>query len=211
MSAWLSVRERFWSFINKIFGKKKVKIGLYGPPNVGKTTLANKIIKDWTGEELNGISNIPHETRRVLRKKDITINADRSSLKLDIVDTPGLATKLDYHDFLKYDLSEDEAKNRAKEAAEGVIEAIRWLDDLDGVLLIMDSTENPYTQVNMTIIGNMEARKLPLLIIANKIDLPDAKPSKIMEAFPQHTVIPISALKGENIEMLYKSIYNHFR
>lgn len=211
MSAWSSIKEKFWSFISKIFGDKKVKIGIYGPPNAGKTTLANKIIKDWTGEELNGVSEIPHETRRVLRKKDISIDVGKSSLKLDIVDTPGLATKLDYHDFLKYDLEEDEAKIRAKEAAEGVIEAIRWLDDLDGVLLVMDATESPYTQVNITVIGNMEARKLPLLIVANKIDLPDAKPLKIMEAFPQHTVIPISALKGENIETLYKSIYDHFR
>ncbi|HIH40283.1 MAG TPA: GTP-binding protein [Halobacteria archaeon] len=211
MSAWSSIKEKFWSFISKIFGDKKVKIGIYGPPNAGKTTLANKIIKDWTGEELNGVSEIPHETRRVLRKKDISIDVGKSSLKLDIVDTPGLATKLDYHDFLKYDLEEDEAKIRAKEAAEGVIEAIRWLDDLDGVLLVMDATESPYTQVNITVIGNMEARKLPLLIVANKIDLPTAKPLKIMEAFPQHTVIPISALKGENIETLYKSIYDHFR
>jgi len=211
MSAWSSIREKFWSFINKIFGDKKVKIGIYGPPNAGKTTLANKIIKDWTGEELNGISEIPHETRRVLRKKDISIDAGKSSLNLDIVDTPGLATKLDYHDFLKYDLDEEEAKKRAKEAAEGVIEAIRWLDDLDGVLLVMDATENPYTQINITVIGNMEARKLPLLIIANKIDLPNAKPLKIMEAFPQHTVVPISALNGNNIETLYKNIYDHFR
>jgi len=211
MSAWSSIRERFWSLIYRIFGEKKVKIGIYGPPNAGKTTLANKIIKDWTGEELDGISEIPHETRRVSRKKDISIEVGKSFLKLDIVDTPGLATKLDYHDFLRYDLDDDEAKKRAKEAAEGVIEAIRWLDDLDGVLLVMDSTENPYTQVNITVIGNMEARKLPLLIVANKIDLPDAKPLKIMEAFPQHTVIPISALKGENIDVLYKNIYDRFR
>ena len=40
----------------------------------------------------------------------------------------------------------------------------------------MDSTENPYTQVNVTVIGNMEARNLPLLIVANKVDLPNADP-----------------------------------
>ena len=69
-----------------------------------------------------------------------------------------------------------ESKKRSKEATEGVIEAVKWLDDLDGVILVMDSTENPYTQVNVTVIGNMEARNLPLLIVANKVDLPNADP-----------------------------------
>jgi len=32
----------FSSIIQKIFGKKHAKIGIYGPPNVGKTTLANR-------------------------------------------------------------------------------------------------------------------------------------------------------------------------
>jgi predicted GTPase len=55
------------------------------------------------------------------------------------------------------------------------IEAIKWLEDLDGVLLVMDSTEDPFTQVNVTILGNLEARNLPVLIAANKIDRPKGK------------------------------------
>jgi hypothetical protein len=112
---------------------------------------------------------------------------------------------------LSYGLEEEEAKKRAKEAAEGVIESIRWLDDLDGVLLVMDATEDPYTQVNITVIGNMEARRLPIVIVSNKIDLPTASPVRIIEAFPQHTVVPISALKGNNMDKLYDSIYEYFR
>ena len=67
-------------------------------------------------------------------------------------------------------LSKDEARRRAKEATEGVIESIKWLEDIDGVLLVMDSTQDPFTQVNVTILGNLEARNLPVLIAANKID-----------------------------------------
>ena len=208
---WSSLRGRFSLWVGKIFGRRSVKIGIYGPPNVGKTTLANRIIKDWSGEDVGVVSDIPHETRRVRRRKDVKINVDRSSIKLDIVDTPGLATKIDFRDFLSYGLEEEEAKKRAKEAAEGVIESIRWLDDLDGVLLVMDATEDPYTQVNITVIGNMEARRLPMLIVSNKIDLPTASPVKIIEAFPQHTVVPISALKGNNMDKLYDGIYEHFR
>ena len=74
----------------------------------------------------------------------------------------------------------------------------------------MDSTEDPFTQVNVTVVGNMEARELPLLIIANKIDLQEASPARIKSAFPQHPVIPISALEGLNVDKLYGAIADHF-
>ena len=74
----------------------------------------------------------------------------------------------------------------------------------------MDSTEDPFTQVNVTIVGNIEARNLPLLIVANKIDLPNASPARIKAAFPQHPVVPVSALKGLNMDNLYKAIAERF-
>jgi len=206
-----SFRENLGAWIKKIFKKKRAKIGLYGPPNAGKTTLANRILKDWSGGDSMGtVSPIPHETRRAMRREGLVINANGSSIELDIVDTPGMATKIDFKEFMAFGLSEAESKKRAKEATEGVIEAIKWLDDLDGVLLVMDSTEDPYTQVNVTVIGNMEARKLPLLIVANKMDLPNASPSRISAAFPQHCIVPISALEGSNINDLYQAIATHF-
>jgi len=206
-----SFRENFEAWINKIFKKKRAKIGLYGPPNAGKTTLANRILKDWSGEGTFGtISPIPHETRRAMRKEGLMINANGSTIELDIVDTPGMATKIDFKEFMAFGLSEAESKKRAKQATEGVIEAIKWLDDLDGILLVMDSSEDPYTQVNVTVIGNMEARKLPLLIVANKMDLPNASPSRIKAAFPQHAMVQISALEGSNIDNLYQAIATNF-
>ncbi|HNZ05988.1 MAG TPA: Era-like GTP-binding protein [Methanothrix soehngenii] len=206
-----SFRENLGGWIRKIFKKKRARIGLYGPPNAGKTTLANRILKDWsTGDAIGTVSPIPHETRRAMRREGLIINANGSSIELDIVDTPGMATKIDFKEFMAFGLSEAESKKRAKEATEGVIEAIKWLDDLDGVLLVMDSTEDPYTQVNVTVIGNMEARKLPLLIVANKMDLPNASPSRISAAFPQHSIVPISALEGSNIDDLYQAIATHF-
>jgi len=99
---------------------------------------------------------------------------------------------------------------RAKEATEGVIEAIRWLDDIDGVVLVMDATQDPFTQVNVTIIGNLEARNLPILIAANKIDAENASPATLKSAFPQHPVIPISALTGYNTDNLYTMMVKEF-
>ncbi len=206
----VKIKKKF-KFLFKLFSRKdRMKIGIYGPPNAGKTTLANRILRDWTGDVMGSVSDVPHETRRARLREGVKIEVDGKSVTIDIVDTPGLATKIDFHEFLKFGLSEEEAKRRAKEATEGVIEAIKWLDDLDGVLMVLDATEDPYTQVNVTIVGNIEARGLPLLIVANKIDLPNASPARIKAAFPQHPVVPISALKGLNIDTLYREIAERF-
>lgn len=199
------------AILQRIFGKKHARIGIYGPPNVGKTTLANRILRDWTGDIMGSVSDIPHETRRAKWKKNVKVENGSSSLYMDIVDTPGIATKVDYKEFMNtYGLSKEEAKQRAKEATEGVIEAIRWLEDIDGVLLVMDSTQDPFTQVNVTILGNLEARSLPVLIAANKIDMEDSSPATLKSAFPQHPVVPISALTGYNAENLYTTMVSHF-
>jgi GTP-binding protein Era len=167
--------SKFSSMIQRMFGKRHATIGIYGPPNVGKTTLANRIMRDWTGDIMGSVSEIPHETRRAKCCTNIRINNGGTSLNLDLVDTPGIATKIDYKEFMTmYGLDKDESRNRAKEATEGVIEAIKWLDDIDGVVLVMDATQDPFTQVNVTIIGNLEARNLPVLIAANKIDAENA-------------------------------------
>ncbi len=202
--------SRFSDWLASIFGKKHVRIGIYGPPNAGKTTLANRIAEDWAGGIVGEVSEVPHETRKIQKKGNITIKKDGASLRIDIVDTPGIATKVDFHEFMEYGLSEEESKKRAKEATEGVIEAIKWLDNIDAVILLMDSTKNPFTQVNITILGNLEARELPVLIAANKIDLDGSTPATLKSAFPQHEVVPISALTGANIDLLYEAMVRKF-
>jgi len=203
----------FRKFLNKLFKnmfkqKKQIKLGLYGPPNGGKTTLANRICQDWLGEEMGSVSNVAHETREIQIKEEITIkNKKGNELKFNLVDTPGIATKIDYEDFIKIGMKEKEAKARAKEATKGVIDSIKWLDDMDTVIVVLDATKDPYSQVNVTIIGNLEARKIPVLIIANKIDLKKSDLKKIEAAFPQYEVIVISAKYGKNIEDFYETLF----
>ncbi|OYT54043.1 MAG: GTP-binding protein [Candidatus Altiarchaeales archaeon ex4484_2] len=200
------------NWFKDIFGKKKeIRIGFYGPPNAGKTTLANKISMDWTGEPIGKVSEIPHETREVQKKEKVVIRTGDKSITMNLLDMPGIATKIDYEDFIKRGMEKKEAQIRAKEATRGVIEAIKWLEHVDTALVVMDSTKDPYTQVNITIIGNLEARGIPIIIVANKLDLAESKPEWIEEAFPQHPVVELSALTGNHVEELYEVIAKHSR
>lgn len=194
--------------LRNIFKKREnIKIGFYGPPNAGKTSLANKICKDWTGEELGVVSKMPHETRNVQFKEKVDIEHKGKKLTFKMVDTPGIATKIDYEEFIKFGMKKGEAKKRAKEATQGIIESIQWLDDMDAVIVVMDASENPYSQVNITIIGNLVARKIPVLIVANKIDLKKADIKKVQAAFPDYEVVGISAKEGLNMDEFYESLF----
>ena len=195
-------------FIYNLFmGKKNIKIGLYGPPNAGKTSIANKLCLDWLGEEMGAVSSIPHETREISIKEKIKIKKNGKILNFSLIDTPGIATKIDYEDFLRHKMNKKEAKSRAKEATKGVIDAIKWLDDMDCVIVVLDATKNPYSQVNITIIGNLAARNIPVLVVANKMDLRKANLKKVEAAFPQYNVVGLSALKGYNFDDFYDSLY----
>lgn len=191
-----------------LFGKKKdLKIGLYGPPNGGKTTLANKICVDWLGEEMGTVSSLAHETREIQIKEQVTIKSDDKELRFNLVDTPGIATKIDYEDFIKVGMKVNEAKDRAKEATKGVIDSIKWLDNMDVVVVVLDSTKDPYTQVNITIVGNLQARSIPVLLVANKSDLKKSDLSRIQTAFPQYEVVGISAKYGNNMDEFYEALF----
>tara|TARA_Y100000310_G_C20598832_1_gene771927 strand:- start:676 stop:1317 length:642 start_codon:yes stop_codon:yes gene_type:complete len=197
--------KRIFRNLFKIRGD--LKIGFYGPPNAGKTSLANMLCLDWTGEGIGSVSDVPHETREVQFKEKVEIEHKGKKMTLKIVDTPGIATKVDYEDFLKHGMKKGIAKKRAKEATQGIIDSIKWLDDMDAVIVVLDSSLNPYSQVNVTIIGNLLARKIPVLIVANKMDLKRSDIKKVESAFPDYDVVGISAKKKHNIPDFYESLF----
>ncbi|HIK00586.1 TPA: 50S ribosome-binding GTPase [archaeon] len=263
---------------SSLFGRKKtITLGIYGEPNTGKTTLANKIALDWLGRSVGAVSDMPHETRTIQKAEHVEVKAGSKKIVMNLLDMPGLATHIDYKKFMQYhrtnsdsvklerlklsdlkkiaesvgveadggkskfvralkpkvdegelkDLvqklgikisrskgkkkkyTESEAKKIAEEATQGVVEAIKFLDKVDVVLAMMDATRDPLNQVNIMLVGNLEAKGIPLVIVANKTDLKSAKPENIKAAFPQHSVVPISALKGHNLEELYEIIATH--
>ena len=104
-------------------------------------------------------------------------------------------------------LKEKQAKQRAKEATKGVIDSIKWLDEMDAVIIVLDATKDPFTQVNITIVGNLQARNIPVLIVANKSDLKKADVKKVQSSYPQYEVIGISAKYGNNIDEFYEGLF----
>lgn len=202
----------FLDFLSIFRKKKKISIGLYGPPNAGKSTLANRILKDILGEEAPEFSTsaVQHETREVQKVEKLEMKRKGRTVSFNLIDTPGIATKIDFEDFVKKGLKKDAAKQRAKEATQGVIESIKWLDTVDAVLVVLDATMNPYNQVNITLVGNLVAKDKKIIIVANKTDLKNASTEKIKLVFPDYKLVSISAKTGEGIDELYEEIFREF-
>lgn len=187
---------------------KSINLGFYGEVNAGKTTLANKIGKDWADQEVGIVSEIPHETRTIQKLEKVNFSSNGTKLDLTLIDMPGIASSVNPKEFMKHGLSAGEAMQRAKEATRGIVEAIKFLENVDVALVVIDATRTPFDQVNFTIIGNLEHQKKPFILVPNKIDLPDADIRVVKDAFQEYTVIPVSAIQGDGIETLYDTIAN---
>ena len=205
----------FLEYYDKLHEIRNIEGTLYDASGKELKKLKNKQIIDLTGMDE---STLMDDSRRKFHRfyykvypytvqYEVEIKYKGKTLMFKMIDTPGIATKIDYEDFIKYNMKKKDAKERAKEATQGVIESIKWLDDMDVVVIVLDASENPYNQVNITIVGNLVARKIPVLIVGNKIDLKKADLKKIESAFPEYDVVGVSAKSGQNFEEFYESIF----
>lgn len=197
----------------RLFSRKKggFRLGIYGSPNAGKTTLANCMCRDYAGDVMGAVSEVPHETRRVLTKQQVVMRTDQGTLIVDVMDTPGLASRVDPLDFeLMYNMDPDAAARRAEEATQGILEAIEALDTLDGMMLVLDASTDPYSQVNQVLLTHVQARKLPMVVVANKVDIPSADAGRIQKMFQRHPVVGVSAKTGQNLDGLYDELIRRF-
>src|SRR5438876_8776018 len=126
----------------------------------GKTTLVDALL--WQAgsfRENQEVAERVMDSMDLEREKGITILAKNTAVrvgdvKLNIVDTPGHA------DF------------------GGEVE--RGLTMVDGVLLLVDASEGPLPQTRFVLRKALE-RKLPVILVVNKVDRPDARIAEVVE------------------------------
>jgi GTP-binding protein Era len=162
-------------------------IGIVGRPNVGKSTLINRIV----GEKIAITTHKPQTTRnRIMGIRNL---AESQPGQMIFLDTPGIhraTTPL----------------NRAMvEAATGAF------DKVDLLLLIVDAGPSPHPD-DCFIIETLKESPIPAFLVINKIDTVDKRSLlPLIEMFQDlHTfreIIPISALKNDGVESLVGEIW----
>jgi len=160
-------------------------VNIIGKPNVGKSTLMNAMV----GEKLSIITSKAQTTRH-------RIHGILNSPDYQIVfsDTPGILDP-------SYKLQETMVK-AARSA----------LEDADVLIYLTEIGENP--DVENAFIQKVAKSKIPVLLVINKIDLSDQeKVKRCMEEWsqilPSAELIPISALKKFNVELIFQRILEH--
>lgn len=156
-------------------------VAVIGRPNVGKSTLINRIL----GQKLCITSRRPQTTRhRILGIKTT------DAAQLIYVDTPGL-----HSDGKK-------AMNRYMNRA-----AASSIDDVDVIAFVIDGQS--WTEEDQRVLKRIEKdARAPVVLVLNKIDKLADKATllpKIEQLAAQYKfadVVPISARKGMNIETL---------
>jgi len=160
-------------------------VSIIGRPNVGKSTLMNRII----GEKVAITSPRPQTTRNRIHGVYTT---DKGQIVF--VDTPGI--------------------HRARNKLDSYMleQAFKSLEGIDLVILLVDGT-SPFVKGDDFILRQLKRNKLPIIIVMNKIDeLSSNQLEARVDQYHRETgreVIPISALTGKNLSVLLEEIFNY--
>ena len=155
-------------------------IAIVGRPNVGKSSILNKII----GEKIAIVSDKPQTTRT-----RITGIVTQGDMQLVFIDTPGLHKP-------KNALGE----NMVKAVSDGMA-------DVDCCVLVVEANEK-IAPAERELIERFKSRKIPAVLAINKIDLLENKEdllkiiSEYSALFDFSAIVPVSALDGNNIAVL---------
>lgn len=169
---------------------KSIKVAIVGKPNVGKSSILNKII----GQERSIVSPIAGTTRDVIDGR-FTFN----NREFIILDTAGIRRKAKVSEDIEY---------------YSVNRAIRTIEDADVTILVIDSVENISDQ-DKKITDQIIKHGKGFIIALNKWDLVEKSDDVINEKkdilnfkFPQVSfapIIPVSAKSGKGLMNLLKT------
>ena len=162
-------------------------VAIVGRPNVGKSTLLNKLV----GQKVSITSKKPQTTRHRIVGIDT-----RDNYQTVYVDTPGLHSE------------EKRAINRLmnKAAASSIL-------DVEFVLFVVEGTR--WTDDDQMVLNRLIAAKKPVILVVNKVDLYRDKDTLLPHLqwlgsqLNFVDVVPLSAETGDNVEALRAVVHKH--
>ncbi len=168
-----------------------VKIAIIGRPNVGKSTLLNRLVN----QERSIVTPVAGTTRDAVEEE-----IERDGMRFQFVDTAGIRRK-------------GKTKLLAKKLS--VIQARKHLERADVALLVMDAQEG-IAALDAHIGGYAHESNRSVILVINKWDGPGKGPAaareytevlrRRMKFLDYAPVVFISALKGQRIESLWQTI-----
>ncbi|TCP91306.1 GTP-binding protein Era [Cricetibacter osteomyelitidis] len=164
-------------------------IAIVGRPNVGKSTLLNKIL----GQKISITSRKAQTTRHRI----VGIHTD-GEYQAVYVDTPGLH------------IEEKRAINRLMNRA-----ASSAIGDVDLIIFVVDGTH--WTADDEMVLNKLRQAKTPVVLVINKIDnvknKDDLLPfiTELSAKFEFAHIVPISAQRGNNVHELEKIVRKSLR
>lgn len=163
-------------------------VSLVGRPNVGKSTLLNSII----GTKVAITSNKPQTTRNVIQGI-----YNEEDTQIIFVDTPGVHKP--NHKLGKY-LNKQVYSN---------------IDDVDVILMLVDGSQE-LGSGDKYIIEKLKEKNIPVILVINKIDKLThdeilLKIAEYKDLYEFSEIVPLSALKNNNIDELIKTIKNYLK
>ena len=160
-------------------------VAVIGRPNVGKSTLINKII----GQKIAITSDKPQTTR-----SRIQCILTQDDAQIIFLDTPGIHKP-------KFKLGEYMLK-----AAEGT------LKEVDAIFFVIDATEK-FGGGEKYILERLSETTKPVILVVNKVDLLERE--KLLPIIAEYSarrdfaaVVPISATEGTNVDELINEAKN---
>ena len=159
---------------------------IIGRPNVGKSTLMNRII----GQKIAITSNKPQTTRNRI----MTIFTDERG-QIVFLDTPGI----------------NRAKNKLGEYMLGA--ALRTIQDADVILWLVEPS-NFIGKGEQYILSELKKINLPVILAMNKTD--SVEKDKVLEFIDTYSkefdfaeIVPVSAITGDNVDTLMEQLFKY--
>ncbi len=155
-------------------------VAIVGRPNVGKSTLMNRIL----GQKLSITSRKPQTTRHQI----LGIKTE-DDVQIIYVDTPGIHR------------IQDKAINRYMNRA-----ATTAVKDVDLVIMVVDRTR--WTEEDDLVLEAIRSQKAPVVLAVNKVDSIQEKETllpylqRVSDRFTFDQIVPLSAKTGRNVDRL---------